>query len=198
MITLDTISQHRVERGASERLADAQTLGLIPCFFGPVVVDITPGFMPKNSVLDHIHGLLIEYIAGRKMSSIQLRLDIPEAVEEAFAQKVPELGRKLRRYGVAHGDIHFGKYIILRHPNNEPVLIDCGRTDFFQADIESPAERWVTGGMGDDYNFGLRLILSGAQTVVPRHTIEEPKAYGIDGTGKLHYAEQSKRGEQQT
>ncbi|KAG6843869.1 hypothetical protein H0H93_016871, partial [Arthromyces matolae] len=145
---------HNTEHEAYRRLTEAQHLGLIPRFFGPTYIDIDGGGHPSLSRVD---GLLIEYIEGRRMSSLRPGISISIEQAEVVSQHVLELGRRLRRYGVSHNDIHIGN-VILRYPDDLPVLIDWGLASFEAADLPLD-ERWVHLSMEQEYNIDIRYLL---------------------------------------
>ncbi|KAG6809117.1 hypothetical protein H0H93_016102, partial [Arthromyces matolae] len=129
---LDRWKQHQIlhskERKAYELLSEAQALGLVPRFFGAAMLSMVTSESAAHSSLTHINALLLEYVPGRLMSSLKPGITITFDEAEAISQRVLQLGRLLRRYGVAHNDIHTGN-IILRSPDDSPVLIDWGRAD---------------------------------------------------------------------
>ncbi|KAG6819435.1 hypothetical protein H0H93_011924, partial [Arthromyces matolae] len=145
---------HNTEHEAYRRLTEAQHLGLVPRFFGPTYIDIDGGGHPSLSRVD---GLLIEYIEGRRMSSLRPGISISIEQAEVVSQHVLELGRRLRRYGVTHNDIHVGN-VILRYPDNLPVLIDWGLADCSLADLPLE-ERWNHFTMAQDYHYDIRYLL---------------------------------------
>ncbi|KAG6817696.1 hypothetical protein H0H93_007063 [Arthromyces matolae] len=149
------VESHKKEFEAYRRLVEAQHLGLIPRFFGPTCMDIIDG--GGHPSLSRLDGLLIEYIEGRRMSSLRPGISITVEEAEIVSQHVLELGRRLRRYGVGHCDVHAGN-IILRHPDNLPVLIDWGCASFYIADLPF-GERWIHPLMRDNYHTYIRRLL---------------------------------------
>ncbi|KAJ3511847.1 hypothetical protein NLJ89_g3866 [Agrocybe chaxingu] len=146
---------HRVECEAYKRLHEAQNLGLIPKLYGLTKVQMADTEIHPS--LDVIEGLLLGYVPGRPMGSFRLGVDIPYEEAEKVSQKVLEMGRRLRRYGITHNDIHTDN-IILRSPDNSPVLIDWGHAGFGVADAPLE-ERWNSERVWDDYYGRLRVIL---------------------------------------
>ncbi len=145
------------EQKAYEALTDAQTLGLVPKFFGRVRIAMSSG-RSIHPALDAIDGLLMEYIPGRLMSSISPGADISIVEAEAISQKILDLARRLRRYGVSHNDLHSNN-IILRHGTNDPVLIDWGRAGFHALAGKTFAARWMHSSMIQDFYSDIRKIL---------------------------------------
>ncbi|KAG6846117.1 hypothetical protein H0H93_015932, partial [Arthromyces matolae] len=145
---------HNTEHEAYQCLTEAQHVGLVPRFFGPTYIDIDGGGHPSLSRVD---GLLIEYIEGRRMSSLRPGISISIEQAEVVSQHVLELGRRLRRYGVTHNDIHVGN-VILRYLDNLPVLIDWGLADCSLADLPLK-ERWNHFTMAQDYEYDIRYLL---------------------------------------
>ncbi|KAG6878969.1 hypothetical protein C0992_006263, partial [Termitomyces sp. T32_za158] len=105
------------EREAYGRLKEAQASGLVPRFFGTAKIDMMS--MAQHPSLSHIDGLLIEYIPGRSMARFRPGINISLEEAEIVSQRVLELGRRIRRFGVAHSDVHVGN-IILREENDFP------------------------------------------------------------------------------
>ncbi|KNZ72400.1 hypothetical protein J132_03492 [Termitomyces sp. J132] len=147
-------SYHR-EHEAYRRLPEAQASGLIPRFFGTAKIEMMHrAFHPS---LSHINGLLIEYIHGRSMASLRPGINVTIAEAEVISQRILELGRHLRRYGVCNNDVHVGN-IILRAENDFPVLIDWGNASFHAADLPLQ-ERWNYEGLRRDFNSDIRSML---------------------------------------
>ncbi|KAF8904979.1 hypothetical protein CPB85DRAFT_932948 [Mucidula mucida] len=145
------------EQKAYEALTDAQTLGLVPKFFGRVRIAMSSG-RSIHPALDAIDGLLMEYIPGRLMSSISPGADISIGEAEAISQKILDLARRLRRYGVSHNDLHSNN-VILRHGTNDPVIIDWGRAGFHALAGKTFAARWMHSSMRQDFYSDIRKIL---------------------------------------
>ncbi|KAG6859218.1 hypothetical protein C0993_004272, partial [Termitomyces sp. T159_Od127] len=76
---------------------------------------------------------------------------------EIVSQRVIELGRRLRRFGVVHGDVHVGN-IILREENNFPVLIDWGHASLKVVHLPFQ-ERWKFCGLYTDFYRDIRHLL---------------------------------------
>ncbi|KAG5734902.1 hypothetical protein E4T56_gene13757 [Termitomyces sp. T112] len=146
---------HVKEREAYSYLKEAQASGLIPRFFGTTKINMMTT-APHQS-LSHINGLLLEYIPGRLMAKIRPGITITFEEAEAISQRVLELGRQLRRFGVCHSDVHVGN-IILREKDNSPVLIDWGLATL-PAPGASLNERWNDIGVETDFNRDLRYLL---------------------------------------
>ncbi len=144
----------RTEQTAYEALTEAQALGLVPKYFGRVRIDMNVG-TSIHPALDAIDGLLMEYIPGRLMSSIRPGRDI-SIVD--ISQRILNLARRLRRYGVSHNDLHSNN-IILRHGNNDPILIDWGRPAFHPLYEKTFAARWMHHAMSTDFHKDVRKIL---------------------------------------
>lgn len=89
------------------------------------------------------------------MDSINVGVDISLSAAEEISQKVLQLGRNLRRYGVLHIDIHRGN-IILRSPTSDPVLIDWGFANFDVADLPTLEERWNELNVSQDFQIDVR------------------------------------------
>ncbi|KAG6814219.1 hypothetical protein H0H93_013116 [Arthromyces matolae] len=147
---------HHKEYEAYQRLTEPQHLGLVPRFFGRIYIDMIDG--GGHPSLSRVDGLLIEYIEGRRMSSLYPGISISIEQAEDISQQVLELGRRLRRYGVSHNDIHLGN-VILRSHDNLPVLIDWGLADCELAD-RPLNERWTDRSMVQDYNLDIRYRLA--------------------------------------
>ncbi len=147
----------RTELKAYEALTGAQKLGLVPKCFGHVRIAMSLG-ASIHPALDVIDGLLMEYIPGRLMSSVCPGTDISIAQAEVISQKILELARRLRRYGVSHNDLHSNN-IIFRHGSNNPVLIDWGRAGFHALSEKTFAGRWKNDSMRQDFYFDIRKIL---------------------------------------
>ncbi|KAG6881432.1 hypothetical protein C0993_001489 [Termitomyces sp. T159_Od127] len=107
--------------------------------------------------LSHIDGLLLEYIPGRSMARFRPGINITFQEAEIVSQRVLELGRWLRRFGVAHCDVHVGN-IILREENNFPVLIDWGHASFKVVHLPLQ-KRWNFCSLRDDFNRDIRHLL---------------------------------------
>ncbi|KAG6886876.1 hypothetical protein C0992_001878 [Termitomyces sp. T32_za158] len=146
---------HIKEREAYGRLKEAQASGLVPRFFGTAKIDMMS--MAQHPSLSHIDGLLIEYIPGRSMARFRPGIDITLEEAEIISQRVLELGRRLRRFGVTHTDVHVGN-VILREENNFPVLIDWGRASIRFADLPLQ-ERWNDENIWTDFHRDIRIIL---------------------------------------
>ncbi|KAG6877437.1 hypothetical protein C0992_009983 [Termitomyces sp. T32_za158] len=148
-------ASHIKEREAYGRLKEAQASGLVPRFFGTAKIDMMS--MAQHPSLSHIDGLLIEYIPGRSMARCRPGINITLEEAEIVSQRVLELGRQLRRFGVTHADVHVGN-IILREENNFPVLIDWGRASISNADL-SLQERWNDPAAWTDFHGDIRFLL---------------------------------------
>ncbi|KAF9017347.1 hypothetical protein BDZ89DRAFT_380055 [Hymenopellis radicata] len=147
----------RTEQKAYEALTEAQKLGLVPKCFGRVCIPMSSGSSIHPS-LDAIDGLLTEYIPGRLMSSVCPGTDISIEEAEDISQRILNLARRLRRYGVSHNDLHSDN-IILRHGSNDPVLIDWGRAGFHALSEKTFAARWMNNTMWQDFRSDVRKIL---------------------------------------
>ncbi|KAG6844205.1 hypothetical protein H0H93_016596, partial [Arthromyces matolae] len=145
---------HNRELKAYQHLTEAQDQGLVPRFFGPTCIVIDEDGHPS---LSRMEGLLIEYIEGRRMSSLRPGVNISVDEAEIVSQHVLELGRRLRRYGVSHNDIHVGN-IILRHSDNLPVLFDWGHASCDVAELPLH-KRWTHPSMKRNYDVNIRLLL---------------------------------------
>ncbi|KNZ79513.1 hypothetical protein J132_09526 [Termitomyces sp. J132] len=140
---------------AYKRLAEAQTHGLVPRFFGTAKINMLT--RSPHPSLNHIRGLMVEYIPGRLMSSLRPGINITIEEAEVISQRILELGRRLRLYGVSHNDVHVGN-IILRPETNFPVLIDWGRASFLTADLPLQ-ERWGHPDLRQDFHHDIRTVL---------------------------------------
>ncbi|KNZ74295.1 hypothetical protein J132_07345 [Termitomyces sp. J132] len=116
-------SSHVKEREAYKWFTEAQKLELIPRFYGTAQLRMDESACHPS--LTHIKCLLFQYIYGRTMGSFRPGIDLSAEEAEVMSQRVLQLGRDLRRYGVSHNDIHVDN-IIIRSTNNRPVLIDWG------------------------------------------------------------------------
>ncbi|KAG6898495.1 hypothetical protein C0995_009458 [Termitomyces sp. Mi166 len=148
-------SSHLKEREAYRRLREAQASGLIPRFFGTTKIDMMT--TASHPSLSHIDGLLLEYIPGRSMARIRPGITISFEEAEIISQRILELGRRLRRYGVCHSDVHVGN-ILIRTEDNSPVLIDWGRASFDVADLPLH-ERWNEQNLWTDFHRDIRFLL---------------------------------------
>ncbi|KAF8904984.1 hypothetical protein CPB85DRAFT_1563840 [Mucidula mucida] len=148
----------RIEQRAYKALTEAQKLGLIPKHFGSVRIPMWSGSYSVHPALDAIDGLLKEYIPGRLMSSIRPGTDISIAEAEDISQRILELARRLRRYGVSHNDLHSNN-VILCHGTNNPVLIDWGRAGFHALAGKTFAARWMDSSMRQDFYSDIHKIL---------------------------------------
>ncbi|KNZ82039.1 hypothetical protein J132_08384 [Termitomyces sp. J132] len=146
---------HTKEREAYSYLKEAQTSGLIPRFFGTTKIDMMTT-VPHRS-LSHINGLLLEYIPGRSMAKMRPGITITFEEAEAISQRVLELGRRLRRFGVRHSDVHVGN-VIIRAKDDSPVLIDWGLASL-PAPGASLNERWYNDSVRTDFHKDLRYLL---------------------------------------
>ncbi|KAG5349505.1 hypothetical protein C0989_003364, partial [Termitomyces sp. Mn162] len=146
---------HTKERAAYGYLKKAQTSGLIPRFFGTTKINMMTT-APHRS-LSHINGLLLEYIPGRSMAKMRPGITITFDEAEAISQRVLELGRQLRRFGVCHSDVHVGN-VIIREKDNSPVLIDWGLASLPAAGA-SLNERWNDDSVRTDFHRDLRYLL---------------------------------------
>ncbi|KAG5348894.1 hypothetical protein C0989_007391 [Termitomyces sp. Mn162] len=146
---------HTKEREAYDYLKEAQMSGLIPRFFGTAKIDMMT--TAAHQSLSHINGLLLEYIPGRSMAKIRPGITITFEEAEAISQRVLELGRQLRRFGVCHSDVHVGN-IILRAKDNSPVLIDWGLASLPAAGA-SLIDRWNDERLRTDFNKDIRYML---------------------------------------
>ncbi|KAG6901281.1 hypothetical protein C0995_014269 [Termitomyces sp. Mi166 len=113
--------------------------------------------MASHPSLNHIDGLLLEYISGRSMARIRPGITITFEEAEIISQRVLELGRRLRRYGVCHSDVHVGN-ITLREKDNSPVLIDGDCASFDVADLPLH-ERWNDQNVRADFHGDIRCLL---------------------------------------
>ncbi|KAG5718191.1 hypothetical protein E4T56_gene18864, partial [Termitomyces sp. T112] len=95
---------HAKEREAYGYLKEAQASGLIPRFFGTTKINMMT--TAPHPSLSHINGLLLEYIPGPTMAKIRPGITITFEEAETISQRVLELGRQLRRFGVRHSDVH--------------------------------------------------------------------------------------------
>ena len=148
-------SSHHKECAAYAHLQEAQVSGLVPRFFGTTKVDMMA--TASHPSLSHIKGLLLEYIPGRSMAKVRPGITITFEEAEVISQRVLELGRQLRRFGVCHSDVHVGN-IILRANNNFPVLIDWGLASLPAADA-SLSERWNDYSVRTDFHRDIRYLL---------------------------------------
>ncbi|KAG6818220.1 hypothetical protein H0H93_006712, partial [Arthromyces matolae] len=149
------IKNHHREFEAYQWLTEAQHLGLVPRLFGRTSIEMIDG--GGHPSLTRLDGLLIEYVEGRPMSSLHPGKSISIEQAEVVSQHVLELGRRLRRYGVSHNDIHVGN-VILRYSDNLPVLIDWGMASCRLADRPLD-ERWTDFSMVQDYYLDIRRLL---------------------------------------
>ncbi|KNZ76328.1 hypothetical protein J132_10607 [Termitomyces sp. J132] len=134
---------HRQKKKAYSYLKEAQLRGYVP--------QVHPS-------LDHIDGLLMEYIPGQTMGELQPGIDLSYEEAEKISQKVLTLGRRLRHYGVAYHDIHLNN-IILCAPSNDPVvLIDWRRADVRYSHI-SAEQNWENRYLVHDFELDVRTIL---------------------------------------
>ncbi|KAG5730618.1 hypothetical protein E4T56_gene4139 [Termitomyces sp. T112] len=148
-------ASHTKEREAYDQLKEAQVSGLVPRFFGTTRIDMmTTALHPS---LSHINGLLLEYIPGRLMAKIRPGITITFEEAEVISQRVLELGRQLRRFGVRHSDVHVGN-IILRAKDDSPVLIDWGRASLPVARA-TLSERWNNCSVQTDFHRDIRYLL---------------------------------------
>ncbi|KAF8906610.1 hypothetical protein CPB85DRAFT_874018 [Mucidula mucida] len=92
------------------------------------------------------------------MSSIRPGTDISVPEAEDISQRILELARRLRRYGVSHTDLHSSN-IDLRHGSNDPVLIDWGRAEFHALSERTFAARWTEVSMRQDFYSNIRKVL---------------------------------------
>ncbi|KAG5726333.1 hypothetical protein E4T56_gene6712 [Termitomyces sp. T112] len=147
-------SYHR-EHEAYRRLPEAQASGLIPRFFGTAKIEMMD--RASHPSLSHINGLLIEHIHGRSMASLRPGISVTIEEAEVISQRILELGRRLRRYGVCHNDVYVAN-IILRAENDFPVLIDWGNASFDAVDLPLQ-ERWNHMGLWQDFHSDIRSVL---------------------------------------
>ncbi|KAG5318529.1 hypothetical protein C0989_001156, partial [Termitomyces sp. Mn162] len=91
------------------------------------------------------------------MARIRPGITITFEEAETISQRVLELGRQLRRFGVRHSDVHV-RNIILREKDNSPVLIDWGLATL-PAPGASLNERWNNIAAKTDFNRDLRYLL---------------------------------------
>ncbi|KAG6895304.1 hypothetical protein C0992_002013 [Termitomyces sp. T32_za158] len=162
---------HINEREAYGRLQEAQASGLVPRFFGTAKIDMMS--MAKHPSLSHIDGLLLEYIPGRSMARFRPGIDITFEKAEVISQRVLELGRRLRRFGVTHNDVHVGN-VILREESSFPVLIDWGHASIHYADLPLQ-ERWNEPSLRMDFHRDLRdLLRTGDYYEGPNDDVVEP------------------------
>ncbi|KIK58027.1 hypothetical protein GYMLUDRAFT_60898 [Collybiopsis luxurians FD-317 M1] len=154
------------ECDAYAHLSEAQATGLVPRFYDSVRLPMMFDASLHSSV-SHIDGILIEYIPGRTMASFK-KGELSCEAAESVSQRVLEMGRRLRRIGVLHSDIHLNN-ILLRQTDNSPVLLDWALAECRY--VTAPlAERWSKGHW--DFNKDLRLCLMG---------------YGEDDSSKLKW-----------
>ncbi|KAG6875504.1 hypothetical protein C0993_008891 [Termitomyces sp. T159_Od127] len=156
----DFDAMHQAEKTAYSYLGDAQERGYVPRFYGAVRIDMSsPESEKVHPSVDHINGLVMEYVPGRSMDSLEPGVDVSHEAAEAIAQKVLTLGRRLRHYGVAHNDIQL-RNIVLRAPSDDPVMIDWGVSDckIAQADM-SAEEKWASTILRLDFHNDLRKVL---------------------------------------
>ncbi|KNZ72737.1 hypothetical protein J132_01941 [Termitomyces sp. J132] len=146
---------HFKECKVYRRLAEAQTHGLVPRFFGIAKINMLT--KSPHPSLNYIRGLMVEYIPGRPTSSSRPGVNITIEEAEVISQRILELGRRLRRYGVSHNDVHVGN-IILRVETNFPVLIDWGRASFLATDL-SFQEQWEHPDLRQDFHHDIRTVL---------------------------------------
>ncbi|KAG6882052.1 hypothetical protein C0993_012089 [Termitomyces sp. T159_Od127] len=160
---------HQNEKMAYSYLKDAQLRGYVPRFFGAVRIAMSSERVHPS--IDHIDGLMMEYIPGRTMGELEPGIDISDDDAEEVSQKVLTLGRCLRHYGVAHNDIHLNN-IMLRAPSNDPVLIDWGRADIRNAEKNCSAEEnWESTDLRQDFELDIRKILGHGR---PWHPLRTP------------------------
>ncbi|KAG6901038.1 hypothetical protein C0995_001678 [Termitomyces sp. Mi166 len=148
-------SSHLKERKAYCRLTEAQASGLIPRFFGATKINMLT--KAPHPSLSHIDGLLLEYIPGCRMAKMRPGITISLEEAEIISQRILELGRRLRRYGVCHSDVHVGN-IIIRTEDNSPVLIDWGCASLRVADLPL-RERWNEQNVRTDFHTDIRYLL---------------------------------------
>ncbi|KAG5350069.1 hypothetical protein C0989_000369 [Termitomyces sp. Mn162] len=89
------------------------------------------------------------------MTKIRPGITITFEEAEAISQRVLELGRQLRRFGVCHSDVHVGN-IILREKDNSPVLIDWGLASLPAAVPEEEKAPFYYEDTSVDINHDLR------------------------------------------
>ncbi|KAG6882595.1 hypothetical protein C0993_009925 [Termitomyces sp. T159_Od127] len=146
---------HSQERQAYQCLSEAQEMGLVPRFFGSARLMMNERACHPS--LTHINGLLVEYIDGRTMASYKPGIDLSPKEAEVISQRVLQLGRDLRRYGVSHNDINVHN-VIIRSRNSHPVLIDWGKADTSLANAPL-ARRWTDHSMWQDFHRDVRWLL---------------------------------------
>ncbi|KAG6879583.1 hypothetical protein C0992_001028 [Termitomyces sp. T32_za158] len=148
---------HQNEKLAYSYLEDAQSRGFVPRCFGAFRIAMSSEKVHPS--LDHIDGLIMEYVPGQTMGELEPGIDISDEDAEEVSQKVLNLGRHMRHYGVTHNDVHLNN-IILRAPSNDPVLLDWGRADVEDAQNNCSAEEnWNNHGLRQDFEFDIRKIL---------------------------------------
>ncbi|KAG6894859.1 hypothetical protein C0993_010581 [Termitomyces sp. T159_Od127] len=140
---------------AYECLSEAQALGLVPRVFGTAQLKMDESAC--HSSLTHINGLLLEYIEGRTMASYQPGINLSLEEAEVISQRVLQLGRDLRRYGVSHNDINLHN-VIIRSENHCPVLIDWARA-CVELTNQPLEQRWTDQSMWQDFNWDIRWML---------------------------------------
>ncbi|KAG6819130.1 hypothetical protein H0H93_015095 [Arthromyces matolae] len=173
--------RHSTERKAYEHLSEAQSLGLIPRFFGAAMLNMMPS--APHASLTHISALLFEFIPGRPMASLKPGVTIALDKAEAISQRIIQLGRRLRRYGTpAPGDTN---NVILRSPDDSPVLIDWACANLDDATL-SPRERWEALPSQQDFNKDIRWILAVADHRDSKGLITPPDPDVGDGIWHRH------------
>ncbi|KAG6882879.1 hypothetical protein C0993_008800, partial [Termitomyces sp. T159_Od127] len=143
------------EREAYRCLSEAQDLGLVPRFFGSAQLKMDETACHPS--LTHINGLLLEHVEGRTMASYQPGINISVEEAEVISQRVLQLGRDLRRYGVNHCDITVNN-VIIRCNDGCPVLIDWAHANIRLTEV--PLEqRWTDHSMWQDFHCDIRWLL---------------------------------------
>ncbi|PBK81779.1 hypothetical protein ARMGADRAFT_1039141 [Armillaria gallica] len=98
---------------------------LIPHYYGLVHFPISPS-EPLHLITDYVPGIVVEYIQGVSMGSLQPGVNIPRPEAESIADRVMDAFRTIKAEKcVMHNDVHIDN-IVLRDSDRSPVLIDFG------------------------------------------------------------------------
>lgn len=129
-------------------LEEAQHLGLVPRFYGETEIHMSSETAPDHPAFQSVRGIILEYIPGETLHSFLMRKGKKQR-DEVF-HKVIALAHEMRPYGAIHNDLHFAN-IILREPDQTPVIIDWGRADIEMVDSPRLADRWSESEMWPDF-----------------------------------------------
>ncbi|PBK71119.1 hypothetical protein ARMSODRAFT_954888 [Armillaria solidipes] len=105
------IEEHQTEVDAYRLLRRLQG-HLIPRVYGLVHLSISSS-SPLHPITDYVPGIIIEYIQGVSMGSLQPGVDIPRPEAEAIADRVMDAFRTIKAEKcVMHNDIHIDNILL--------------------------------------------------------------------------------------